>query len=131
MEKTKIGVAIPLFAAIACLVGLFGGYTPLLLVLGYVLLAEDNAWLKKFCIKLLVILLAFSGASTVLGLIPSLMNLMTSLLSMFGVNFYLSAVDRFFNFLNNVLSLARTLLLLYLAAFSLISVGFIYKKKNL
>ena len=124
MEKTKLGIAKTLFAAIVCLLGLYGGYTPMLLVLGYVLLVEDDAWLKKFAVKILVIMLAFSVASTVISLIPDLMNLVYSLLGIFGVNIYLSVIDRAFNFLSGVLYLAKTLLLVFLAVISFLGKSF-------
>ena len=124
MEKTKIGIAKNLFAALVCLLGLYGGYTPMLLVLGYVLLVEEDAWLKKFAVKILTILLAFSAASTVINLIPDLLNLVYSLLGLFGVNFYLSVVDRAFNFLNNVLYLGKTVLLVFLAVITFLGKNF-------
>jgi uncharacterized membrane protein len=124
MEKTKLGIAKTLFAAIVCLLGLYGGYTPMLLVLAYVLLVEEDAGLKKLAVKILTIMLAFSAASTVINLIPDLLNLIYSLLGLFGVNFYLSVVERAFNFLNNVLYLAKTVLLVFLAVISFLGKEF-------
>ena len=114
MEKTKIGLKVPVFAALACLLALYGGYVAAALMLGYVLLVEEDAWLKKFCVKLMVLLLAFSAASTVIYLIPNLMDLVYSLLGLFGVNIYFDIINRAFGFLGSILSLGKTLLFLFL-----------------
>ena len=119
MEKTKLHIPATLLAAFACLLGYYGGYVILGIVVGYVLLAEENAWLKKFCLKILILMLGFSLASTVLNLLPSLLQLMYSFLEIFNVHVYLSFVHNAFNFIGQVLSLAKTLLFLLLGAATL------------
>ncbi len=118
MEKSKLGLSVPLMAAIVYLIALFGGYIPVLLVLGYVLLCEENAWLKKTSLKALFILLIFSGLSYVLGLVPDMFNLLTSLLDIFKVHFYPSFIHNIFNFLTLIVSFIRPLLLILMAIFA-------------
>ena len=46
MQKTKLGITIAMFAAAIYVVALGGGYVPAILLGGYVLLREENEWLK-------------------------------------------------------------------------------------
>ena len=48
MQKTKLGITIAMFAAAIYVVALVGGYVPAILLGGYVLLREENEWLKKY-----------------------------------------------------------------------------------
>lgn len=47
MSKTKLGISTTLLAALAYFAGGFSGYLLLFLVAGYVLLKEEDEWLKK------------------------------------------------------------------------------------
>ena len=47
MEKTKLGLSVAIMSALVFLVAAFGGYTPLLLVAGYILIAEENARVEE------------------------------------------------------------------------------------
>lgn len=115
MEKSKLGIPVKLLAGAACLLGLYGGYIIMGILVGYVLLKEEDLWLKKFCVKILGLMLAFSLANTVLALFPDLLHMLYSFLEIFNVNIYLSVIHNIFNLLSNVLSLLRVVLLLLLA----------------
>ena len=115
MEKSKLGIPVTLLAGAACLLGLYGGYIILGILVGYVLLKEEDLWLKKFCVKVLALMLAFSLASTVLGLIPDLLHILYSFLEIFRVNIYLSVIHNIFNLFGNALSLLKVVLFLLLA----------------
>ena len=60
MEKTRVGITAGAFGAAACLAGFFGGYVAVILLAGYVLLFEENAWLRRCVVKVFVIMLFFS-----------------------------------------------------------------------
>lgn len=49
--KTKLGISVGLLGTMVYFAALFGGYTPVILLAGYVLLFEENEWLKKAAIK--------------------------------------------------------------------------------
>lgn len=57
-----------------------GGYLVALLLFGYVLLVEDNPWLRKTSVKAVLLLILFSLISFVLGLIPDIWEIISSLL---------------------------------------------------
>ena len=115
MEKSKLGIPVKLFAAVAALIGLYGGYVASIVLVGYVLLAEENEWLKKFCLKVLALMLVFSAASTVIYLIPNLLDLLYSFLRIFRVYPDLSIIDNIFNLFGSILSLLKTVAFLALA----------------
>lgn len=110
--KAKLGISVGLLGAATYLVALFGGYTPLLLLVGYILIVEENIWLKKAGVKAVALCMFFSLISVVIGLIPDLVYLIDDLLNIFEESFTLYPVTRTISFLQSVLSLARTVLLL-------------------
>lgn len=119
MEKTKMGLPVALMAAITCLMGLYGGYVIVGILVGYILLKEENVWLKKTALKVLVILLAYSLSSTLLYLIPNCVSVFTEIASAFGIYLYNEHSNVVNNLLSNIFSLARTIILLLMFLSSL------------
>ena len=54
MQKTRLGISVGMLGAAVYLTGLFSGYLVALLMAGYVLLCEENGWLKRSVIKAVV-----------------------------------------------------------------------------
>lgn len=123
MEKTKIGLPVNVVAAMVYLLFLFSGYTVGLLFLGYVVLCENDAWLRKTSVKALLVALSFSALSLVIGLLPDVVGLISSLLRIFTVYFYPEVVDSIFSFFGNIVSLLRTVVFVLLAVMA-------FKKKT-
>ena len=88
MQKTKLGISVGLLAAIVYFLGLFSGYVATIVLVGYILIVEDNAWLKKTSVKAVVLMLGFSLVYSVLGLIPGLISFINSLVNIFGGRLY-------------------------------------------
>ena len=107
MEKTKLGISVSLAAALCWLLGYYGGLVITGLFAGYILLKEENEWLKKSALKVVVLTLAFSVLNTVIYLLPNLLNIVSSFLEIFRVSFYLSFIDRIMNFISNVVSIIK------------------------
>ena len=101
MQKTKLGVSVALMGAALYFLGLFSGYVALIILAGYVLLMEENVWLKKTAVKSVALLMLFSLILSVLGLIPSLVNFIDDTVNIFGGSFYIS-------FLTNIISMLRS-----------------------
>lgn len=110
--KAKLGISVGLLGAATYLMALFGGYTPLLLMVGYILIVEENIWLKKAAIKSVALCVFFSFISTVIGLIPNLIYLIDDLMNIFEESFSILPVTRIITFLQSAISLVRTVLLL-------------------
>lgn len=121
MEKTKFGLSVALVSAFVYLVALFGGYTPLILVAGYILIAEENAQLKKAAVTAMAVLLAVSAAVFLVGLIPDLLNTVYTFLRLFDVHPYDSTIQTLANLLSNIIYIARSVVLIGLAGLALIN----------
>lgn len=123
MEKTKLGLPVSLMAAIMCLGAWFGGYVIAIVMAGYILMVEEDKFLKSVAVKAIVLMLAFSVASVLINFIPSLVSLLESFISIFTVYFNINIIHRIFDFFSSVLSVAKTVVFLLFALAS-------YNKKS-
>ena len=114
MQKTKLGISVGLVGAILYFMGLFSGYVAIALLVGYVLLCEENMWLKKAAVKAVAVMLLFSFISAIVNLIPNAINLIDSIATVFGGHFYISIISKLVNVIVNVLNILQKLLLLIL-----------------
>lgn len=121
MEKTKLGLSVSLAGAAVYLLYQFGGYTPALLLVGYILLCETNTGLKKTALSATLIALGYSLVNYVIYLLPNALGVLTSLLEIFGVYTELYIIDRIFNWLSSVVGFLKGLLMVFLAAMSLLN----------
>lgn len=112
MEKTKLGISVGLLGAIACFTACFSGYLALFLIVGYVLIREDSEWLKKICVKAVLLLVTFSVVIGIIDLIPDFLNWISSFLSLVHINFYFSVVNTIVNVIISALSIIRTIFFL-------------------
>ena len=110
--KTKLGVSVGVLAAATFFLGLFGGYTALALLVGYILLFEQDSWLKKTAVKAIAIMLIFSAANYILDLIPSLLNMINNLLGIFGSYFYPNSIHSLFSFLKSGVTLLKEIIMI-------------------
>ncbi len=112
MQKAKLGVSIGALGAAVCFLGLFGSYIAVVVAVGYVLLFEENEWLKKNSVKVLAVMLTMSFLGAVIGLIPDVIGLISSLLNIFGGSFSIPVISSIIYFLGNAIDLLNTLILL-------------------
>ena len=113
--KSNLGISVGLLGAAAYFTGLFGGYVPLLLVVGYILLREQNDWLRWSAVKALLVCLFFSGLSAAIGLLPDLLGCVDSFVSIFSpAGFSITALNRLLSLVLLVVDMVRTVVLLLL-----------------
>ncbi len=117
MKKTMLGIPASLLAALVCLLGYYGGYVVAALIVGYVLLMEENTFVKRMACKVMALLLAFSMVSTAIYLLPNMLTMIHSLIRVFAPNVYVEELysnflTRLAEFLSSVLSLGKTVLFL-------------------
>ena len=137
--KTKIGISAGAFAALTFLLALWGGYAPLILVVGYVFIAEKNEWLKTTVAKALVLTFCFVLLRFFLGAIPNVLDCLNSMIRIFSAESVIdySKFSQVISFIRNVLSIVEDVVFLLLALFALkmntIKIGFVDKfvTKNL
>ncbi len=124
MEKAKLGITYNVLAAIICLLGYYGGYVITGIFTIAILFTEENPWLKKYCVKTLLLMLVFSLLYTVLGLIPDILGIVYSAASIAGFNLYFSAVEGFFGMLRQIIDLGEMVLFILMAVFALAKKNF-------
>lgn len=114
MQKSKLGISVALIGAALYFLGLFSGYFAIVLLAGYVLLMEENVWLKKTAVKSVALLMLFSLILSVVGLIPSLINFIDDIWNIIGRSFSIRFLTNIINMLRSGISLVQTVLFLIL-----------------
>lgn len=112
MTKTKLGVSACLVGAALYFFGLFGGYIVTVLLAGYVLLFEENAWLKKCAVKSVAVLVLFSLLTAVVNLLPNAINVIDEFVRIFDEFFHVEFISNLANFIVTVLNFLEKLLFL-------------------
>ena len=113
--QSKLGVSTSVLACVLYLFGLVSGYVALALAAGYVLLFEEDEWLRTAAVKAVVVCLVFSAANVVIYLIPEAFGCINSLLEVFGGYVNFGIITNVFYFVADVVDLIETLVLLLLA----------------
>ena len=124
MEKAKLGIAYNVLAAIVCLLGYYGGYVITGIFTIAVLFTEENPWLKKYCVKTLLLMLFFSLLYTVLNLIPDFLGLVYTGAEIAGLSLYFRPVEAIFNLLRQIIDLGEMVLFILMAIFALAKKNF-------
>ena len=110
MQKTKLGVSVGLLGAAVYFMGLFSGYLAPVLLAGYILLFEENEWLKKTAVKAISLMVLFSLLIAVVDLIPDVMAFINNIASAFGGNFYIAFVSGLANAVITAIGIIEKLL---------------------
>ena len=101
MQKTRFGLSVGLAGAILYFLGLFGGFFPVVLAAGYLLVTEENIWLKKTAVKAIGTTILFAFLSAVVGYFVSGLNGISWLFSLagglggFGISTIISMINGF------------------------------------
>lgn len=110
MQKTRFGISVGMLAAAIYFTGLFSGYLVAVLMVGYVLLFEENEWLKKSAVKMLALMIFFSFFTTLLNLVPNAIEIINNIFSTFGGYFtsnllkgIVAAIVGILNFIEKIL----------------------------
>ena len=114
MQKTKLGISVGLMGAIAYFAGLFSGYLVAILIFGYIMLVEDNPWLRKTAVKSVVLLVSFSLISAVVGLIPDFVSFIYSIVNVFGGHISLSVITNIVSVITSALGILKTVVFIAL-----------------
>lgn len=112
MQKTKFGISVGMLGAIVFFLALFGGYLAVTIAVGYVMLFEQNEWLKKGAIKAITLMIVLAICTAVLNLIPNAINVINNFVSIFGGSFSLNIVDNTIKALVSVINIIEKLLFL-------------------
>ena len=113
--KSKLGISVGLFGAGIYLGNLVGGILVSILLLGYVLLFEENEWLKVSVIKATVLSMLFTFLTMVVELIPRTIGTIDNLMRIFDGDFTVQLLSRVTLFLNYGIGLLEMVVFLLLA----------------
>ena len=112
MKKTKLGITVVALGAITYFAGLFSGYMVAIILTGYVLLFEENAWLRKSAVKAVVLMACFSAAFAVLNLIPDAVSFIGNIAAVFNGGFVLTKLNQIITVFTSGLSILEKVLFL-------------------
>ena len=132
MQKTRLGITVGALGAITFFAGFFGGYLAAIVLAGYALLFEENAWLKRCVVKAVVLMVFFSVTVAIINVIPDLLEFVGNIASVFNGNFSIIKVNQVVNVVVSGLNLVEKVLFLGLGVKALsqgtIVIPFIDKK---
>ena len=113
MQKTKLGISVGLLGAALYFMGLLG-IIPLVIIAGYVLLFEENEWLKKTAVKAVAVVVFFSILSSCVGLASNSTSFLNDTVLLFNGTIDIAWLSRILSMCRTVLSFTQTLFLLML-----------------
>ncbi len=105
--KSKLGVSVGLVGAALYFAGLFNGMLLLFVLIGYVLLVEDNEWLRRTAVKSGVICVMFALLLAVIGLIPGVMGFIGDFFGIFGGSFSIPFITSIIMFIESGIELIK------------------------
>ena len=115
MEKTKLGLSVPVTAAAAFLLFTLCGSTVGFLFLGYILLCETDAGLKRKALTAAIVYVGFILVNELIGLIPGAFSLLEELVRLCKGSLNVYIVHQISNLLYSVVNFVRDILMLVLA----------------
>lgn len=114
MQKTKLGISVGLLGAALFFSCLFGDIFVALILGGYILLFEENAWLKKAAVKGVALLFGLALLSSLIYLIPNAIGFIDDICNVFDGNFYIEFISDIINVFNSALVLIEKILFIVL-----------------
>ena len=116
MQKTKLGITVGALGAITYFAGFFSGYLVAIILAGYVLLFEVNAWLKRSVVKAIVLMTFFSVLVAVLNLVPDVIGFIGNIVSVFNGHFAIVKVSQIIAVLVSGINIVEKVLFLGLGS---------------
>ncbi len=114
MEKSKLGISLSLLGALAYFAAVFSGIFPLLVLLAYVFLREEDAYLKKNVLRALLLYIIFSVLINLVKLIPGGFAFLDEFFNAFYWNTQSFFLIRMVGSIADALKLLQTLLFILL-----------------
>lgn len=110
MHKTKLGVTVGMLGAAIYFIGMIGGITVMVLLAGYVLLSEQNEWLRKSAVKAVLLFLFFEFLFALVQLIPNIIGTIDDMAAIFKGNFGVAVLVKISTAVTSLLELIKKLL---------------------
>lgn len=110
MQKTKLGISIGLLGAAIYFTSLFSSYLVPVILTGYVLLFEENDWLRKNAVKAVSLTVFFSFIVAIINLIPNAISFINYIASMFGGNVHIAFISNLVNAVTSAIDIIEKIL---------------------
>lgn len=110
MQQTKLGISVGMLGAAIYLTGLFSGYVVAILMAGYVLLFEENGWLKRSAVKAVSLMVFFSFITILINLIPNAVSCIGYIAAMFGGSFHVGFISNLVSAVTSAIDIIEKLL---------------------
>lgn len=114
MQKTRLGISVGLLGAAIYFASFFGGYTVAIILGGYILLCEENAWLKKASVKAVALMFGLAVLTAVINLIPNAIGFIDNIFNVFGGDFYIAFVSNIIELITSALTILEKVLFIVL-----------------
>jgi len=118
LVKAKIGISLGLLGAALYFMGIIS-IVPQVLLAGYVLLFEENAWLKKAAVRSVMIVISFSILSAAVGLLGNSQSILIDLIGLFKGTIDLTWLTRIISMCRTAIAFAQTIILIVLGVSAL------------
>ena len=113
MQKTRLGISAGLLGAALYFVGLLG-IIPVVLLAGYVLLFEENEWLKRTAVKAVAVFAFFAILFAFVTLVDSSRLLISNIAGIFNRIVNMNQFSRAISATRNIITILRYLFILLL-----------------
>ncbi len=113
--KSRIGISVGLLGCISYCIAYFGGYIPLVIVVGYILLVEKNDWLQYVAVKALCVNIMFSIVGVLISLIPDFLGIIQDFIYLFKGTFSYQMITSIQSLLQAIISFIKPITYLLLA----------------
>lgn len=118
MLKTKLGISIALVGAAMYFLGMFS-LIPAVLLAGYVLIAEENEWVKRQAARMVGVVLLFGLLSIAIGWIDEFVGMLNIVVRWFNDEVYLKVPGNLTGLLQYIISIVKEVFLLVMGIMAL------------
>lgn len=109
--KTKLGISVGALGALAYFASLFSGYYALLIVAGYILIAEGDEWLRRMAVKAVAFTVAMSLLNFAVSLVPYAFDIINDVLAFADEYFYPEFISDIVSLLHTLINIAESVVL--------------------
>lgn len=111
MEKTKLGISVGALGAIVYFAGLINGLLLVSIIAGYILLKEENIWLKKTALSSIILTVVFAILPKLICLIPDFIGMLDSFVTLFGGSIITTDITTMQNILCDVVYIVEVVVM--------------------
>lgn len=115
MPKTRLGISVGLLGSAVFFSCFFSGYVAAILLAGYVLLFEENPWLRRSAVKGVALMFGIALVSALVSLLPNLISFINSVLNLFEADsLQLLFIGKIVSIINSAMTVIEKVLFIVL-----------------